>query len=113
MTPESKHSERLVLLARPAIADEISLRECAELTGASTELLERLIEEEIIQASRESDAGLFFTRAEFEILERSLRLHHELGVNLAGIVIIHRLLQRLQVRQQKGGSQTSEAEFES
>jgi DNA-binding transcriptional MerR regulator len=85
----------LMLNVRPLIADELTLNECAELTGATTELLERLIEEEIVHTTRTDATERYFDRMEFEIIERSLRLHHELGVNIAGIVIIEHLREQL------------------
>lgn len=87
--------DRIFLSVRLAIPERISIDECAELTGASKELIERLLDEEVLPISQAQVNDRAFDRSQFETLERTLRLHQELGVNIAGIVIIESLLRQL------------------
>lgn len=68
------------------------LDEIAAILGAPRPFLERVVDEEII---RPAEPGPRFNADQLREFERMLRLHEDLGVNWAGVAIIHDLLERL------------------
>ena len=69
---------------------------CAQL-GIGRDLLEVCLRWEIIQASSTNQEGqeLFETEA-LDRLSRGLRLHRDLGINWAGVVVALDLLERIE-----------------
>ncbi len=78
-----------------AIGENFTLEEISNMTGAPVELLQRIVDEEIVRPIDSTKPEFRLDRHGLAIVERSLRLHHELGVNLSGVAIIEDLLDQI------------------
>lgn len=79
--------------------DSLTLLEISEIVNTPLPMLERMVDEEILRPELQS-SDLRFSADQVREVERSLRLHEDLGVNWAGIAIIHHLLDRVESLQQ-------------
>lgn len=73
----------------------MTIEEVSRITHVPQTIIERLIEEEIVRPAKIGEAPLF-TRDAVQVIERSLRLHDDLGVNWPGVAIIENLLERME-----------------
>ena len=74
---------------------------CTQL-GIQQELLDACLEWEVIQPSHTNQKGEdLFTAETIHRLSRGLRLHRDLGVNWAGVVVALDLLERIEELERK------------
>ena len=83
-------------MVSPSNQAPYSLEELARLAGVSPALVQRYLDDGLIEpvAGNARTAWFFDDNALFE-LRRIQRLRRELGVNLAGVAVIHDLLQQI------------------
>ncbi|MER3419659.1 MAG: hypothetical protein C4290_03640 [Chloroflexota bacterium] len=70
--------------------------EAARLAGITVARLRRYEAAGLVAPARQRGRVRYYTTAQVALLRRIRRLHEELGVNLAGVEIILRLLARLE-----------------
>ena len=73
---------------------ELTIDRVCEITGAPMQIVQKIVEEEIVNPITNGSGQLFEAEA-LEAIERCLRLHNDLGVNWSGIAIIEQLLHKL------------------
>lgn len=76
----------------------LTISQFCDFHGCSTVIIEEFIEHGIFEAHYENDV-ILIPHPEVSRLERALRIHLDLGVNVAGIDIILNLLSRLEERE--------------
>ena len=91
-------TEQTILHIRTYIdhAGLYTIEQIAAIVGAPRTTIERVVEEQIIVPSEQKEMGPLFHADQLREFERMLRLHEDLGVNWAGVAIIHNLLERVE-----------------
>lgn len=77
-----------------------TVEQLCQLTGATPQLIERMVEEEIVHPT-DRGTGLLFEKQELGQIERALRLHLDLGVNWSGIAVIEHLIAQVEHLQEE------------
>ena len=75
---------------------EITIVQLCRLCSVESELVERLVEEGIIEPSRREGGTLYFPRSSTRRTQVVLRLRSDLGVNMAGAALAVELLERIE-----------------
>ncbi|MFD0941081.1 chaperone modulator CbpM [Pedobacter boryungensis] len=81
-------------------AQRISVEDCCVYYSIETTFVQQLNEQGLIELSR-SGKKAFISYEQLPDLERYMRLHYDLEINMAGIETIKHLLNRMQELQQK------------
>ncbi|HHJ51213.1 MAG TPA: MerR family transcriptional regulator [Phaeodactylibacter sp.] len=71
----------------------ISIKSFCRAHEIGLDFIEEVLEYELIEVQKTED-DLLLPEEQLERLERILRLHYELGINMPGIDVILRLLER-------------------
>ena len=75
---------------------EITIVQLCRICSVETDLVERLVEEGIIEPSRREGGTLYFPRSSTRRTQVVLRLRSDLGVNMAGAALAVELLERIE-----------------
>jgi chaperone modulatory protein CbpM len=78
-------------------ACELSLGELARACSVHSELIIEMVQEGIVEPRGASPEQWRFVGSELPRIERALRLHRDLEINLAGIALVLDLLDELQI----------------
>ena len=89
----------------------VSIEEISRITNAPRAIIERLLDEEIVRPSEMRESTPLFSSEQVRIIERSLRLHEDLGVNWPGVAIIEDLLERMEALRQMIGRNSRTGEM--
>ncbi len=76
--------------------DSLTLEQLCQALGAQTEWIVSLIEESIIEPQGDEIHSWRFSGVSLVRARSALRLHHDLGVNLAGIALALDLMEELE-----------------
>jgi chaperone modulatory protein CbpM len=101
----NSNSRTIVLSVRShfAYVGPLTLDDVAQAVNTPRPVLERLLEEEIVRPQEVRGSERLFAPEQIQTIERSIRLHEELGVNWAGVAIIHDLLGKVELLQHELG----------
>ena len=81
--------------------DEITIVQLCRRCAVEAELVERLIEEGIIEPSRQEGDELYFPQSCMKRTRIVMRLRSDLGVNMAGAALALELLERIEQLQKR------------
>jgi len=79
----------------------ISTRQLCRICSLETSMVERLIEEGIIEPTRKKDETLYFPPSSLKRTRVVMTLRSDLGVNLAGAALALELLERIEKLQSR------------
>lgn len=80
---------------------EISVVQLCRICSVETTMVERLVEEGIIEPTRHEADALYFPHSSLKRTRVVMRLRSDLGVNLAGAALALELLDRIEKLQSK------------
>jgi hypothetical protein len=92
---------RLTIRYNGYVTHSLTVDEICRLTGAPQPFIHKMIDEEIVRPVEVSDRGPLFAPESLGLIERSLRLHNDLGVNWSGVAIIQNLVVRMKQLEQE------------
>jgi chaperone modulatory protein CbpM len=88
--------QEVMIVANYSNTSLISLSELCEICNITTERVEELIAYEIIHPKYSSQHQILFDVKDLQRVKTTLRLQHDLEVNLAGVTLILNLLEEVE-----------------